>query len=285
VRIDQEAALVRPPLRHDVVVTRPVDGWAELPGGVLTATSSLYVTQSVALPVGEDSCLLVDPGVTSEEVRTLFAGLHERGLRVVAVVHTHAHWDHLLWPHESVPPVPRWASGRCLQEVERNAAALHAQAVAAIGADGAAELLATTGSILPLPDDGTVPDIAELLVVTHDAHSPGHLAVLHQPSATLCAGDMLSDVELPLAYAEGSSAWDVDGYLAGVDAMEPFIRRAAFVVPGHGHPGRDVTARAQGDRNYLSAVRRGSGSDDPRLADPANRAVDAELRRYLSAAR
>jgi glyoxylase-like metal-dependent hydrolase (beta-lactamase superfamily II) len=131
-------------LRCDVSVTRPVDRWAELPRGVSTATSSLYLIQSVALRAGADSCVLVDPGVTGDDVRGLFAGLHERGLCVVAVVLTHAHWDHLLWPHESVPPVPRWASARCLQAVQRNAAALHAQAVAGIGEDGATELLAST---------------------------------------------------------------------------------------------------------------------------------------------
>ena len=261
-----------------------MDGWVEQPGGVLTATSSLYVTQSVALPVADSGYVLVDPGVTQAEIGGLLAGLRERGLGVVAVLHTHAHWDHLLWPREPLWNVPRWASARCLQEGRRNSATLRAQAVAAIGADGAGELLATADSIRALPGDGTVPDVVGLQVLTHDAHSPGHLAVLHEPSATLCAGDMLSDVELPLAYAEGPSAWDMAGYLTGLATMELFIQRAAVVVPGHGHPGRDAAGRAHADRNYLSAVRRGSDSDDPRLADPDMRAVDVELRRYLTRA-
>ncbi|PZS31176.1 MAG: hypothetical protein DLM58_12215 [Pseudonocardiales bacterium] len=263
-------------------MTSRVGEWTELPDGVLTSLSSVYATRSVALPVDDGSCVLVDPAVTPDEVRRLLAGLRARALRVVAVLHTHAHWDHLLWPHQSAPQAPRWASEQCIEEAMRNEAALHAQAARDIGTDGASALLGSIDCIQPLPGDGTVPDLPDLAVITHDAHCPGHIAVLHQPSATLCAGDMLSDIELPLAYAEGASEWDVDGYLAGLDAMDPFIRRARVVVPGHGHPGPDVFARADADRCYLAAVRQGDESSDRRLVDPANRAVDAELRVHLS---
>lgn len=264
------------------MVTSPIGVWTELPGGVLTALSSVYVTRTVALPVGAERCVLVDPAVTPGEVRTLLAGLQQRALRVVAVLHTHAHWDHLLWPEWADPEMPRWASEQCIEEAMRNEAALHTQAARDIGEGGVHELLSSIDTIRPLPADGTVPDLPDLAVITHDAHSLGHIAVLHQASATLCAGDMLSDVELPLAYAEGASEWDVDGYLAGLAALEPFIRRATVVVPGHGHPGADVAARAHADRSYLAALQQGERTADPRLVDPPNRAVDAELRAHLA---
>ena len=256
-----------------------VEGWVAQPGGVLTVTSSLYVTQCVALPVADGGYVLVDPGVTPVEVRGLLAELSERGLRVVAVMHTHAHWDHLLWPPGLASDIPRWASNTCIDTALRNSRALQAEAAADVGPREAADLLSELDRLRPLPAEGGVPDVPQLCVVEHQAHTRGHIAVLHEPSGTLCAGDMLSDIELPLpdGAGEGESAWDVAAYLDGLDTLQPLVNRAALVVPGHGNPGTDAAARLANDRTYLDAVLQHRGTDDVRLADASNQAIHAAL--------
>lgn len=239
---------------------------------------------SVALPGPNDTCVLVDPGVSGAEVVDLLAGLRRRGLELVAVIHTHAHWDHLLWPTGLAPDVPRWASRTCIDTALRNADALRAQATLDVGPRDAAGLLSEIDLLRALPTDGRVPQLSQLSVVEHNAHSRGHVAVLHEPSATLCAGDMLSDVEQPLPYGEGAEdeAWDMAAYLNGLDALQPLVHQASLVVPGHGKPGNDGPIRLANDRAYLEAVLHRGGSDDVRLTNGDNRSIHAELQDWVA---
>ena len=64
----------------------------------------------------------------------------------------------------------------------------------------------------------------------------------------LIAGDMLSDVELPLLEETGPAE-----YAAGLDALRPYAAAAAVVVPGHGHPGTgaEPARRWRADHDYL----------------------------------
>jgi Zn-dependent hydrolases, including glyoxylases len=260
-------------------------GWRAHPGGVLTARSAYLEMNSVALPVAHETCVLVDPGVSSAEIVGLFAGLRHRGLELVAVIHTHAHWDHLLWPTGLAPGVPRWASRTCIDTALRNSRALEAAAAVDVGPREAAGLLSELDRLRALPIDGGIPEVPFLSVVEHQAHTPGHIAVLHEPSGTLCAGDMLSDVEIPLPDGAGDDAWDVAGYLAGLDALQPLVDRASLVVPGHGNPGNDAPTRLSNDRAYLEAVLHHGYVDDVRLADGSNRAIHAELQNWANSAK
>jgi len=265
-------------------VTEPASGWRTHECGVLIAHSAHLEMNSVALPGANDTCVLVDPGVSGAEVVGLLAGLRHLGLELVAVIHTHAHWDHLLWPTGLAPEIARWASHTCVDTAVRNAEALRAQATLDIGSRDAAGLLSEIDLLRALPTDGVVPQLSQLLIVEHDAHSPGHVAVLHEPSATLCAGDMLSDVEQPLPYGEGADgeSWDVAAYLDGLDALQPLVHQASLVVPGHGNPGNDAPTRLANDRAYLDAVLHRGGSDDVRLANGDNRSIHAELQDWVA---
>ncbi|MDL9977763.1 MBL fold metallo-hydrolase [Microbacterium sp. ASV49] len=111
----------------------------------------------------------------------------------------------------------------------------------------------------------------EIELVVHDGHAPGHTALWLSEHRVLIAGDMLSDVELPLPF------WpdDLPSYLAALDILAPYAARAALVIPGHGHVGTDALARLDADRRYLDEVIGRGSSDDARRANPG---MDAEYR-------
>jgi glyoxylase-like metal-dependent hydrolase (beta-lactamase superfamily II) len=216
--------------------------------------------------VASDRALLIDPGWMPDELDALAAALRERGLTVAEGFATHAHHDHLLW-HPAFGSVPRWASARTVElaAVERDAL------VTALGAEFPAELVELMGRV----DAGSPTFDVELVV--HDGHAPGHTAVWLPGPRVLVAGDMLSDVELPLPF------WpdDVPAYERALDVLEPFARAARVVVPGHGSVGTDAYARWEADRRYLADVRRTGESHDPRRANPGMEEEYAHLRELL----
>jgi glyoxylase-like metal-dependent hydrolase (beta-lactamase superfamily II) len=170
---------------------------------------------------------------------------------------THAHHDHLLW-HPSLGEVPRWAAPRTAELAVQERAGL----LEMLGDDYPDEVLALFGHVTPLAGE-TVPG-TELVAIVHDGHAPGHAALFDPASRVLVAGDMLSDVELPLPF------WpdDLPAYLAGLDALAPWVAEAAALVPGHGHPSYAPMERLDADRRYLDDVLSGRVPDDPRLGNP-----------------
>ena len=76
----------------------------------------------------------------------------------------------------------------------------------------------------------------------------------------LLAGDMLSDIELPLPFSPD----DLPAYLDALDRLAPVVQRARVLVPGHGHPTDQPIARLDADRHYLAAVLAGRDPDDRR---------------------
>ncbi|WP_158025186.1 MBL fold metallo-hydrolase [Bowdeniella nasicola] len=80
------------------------------------------------------------------------------------------------------------------------------------------------------------------------------------------AADFPAELRALAAVLEG-----VDLYLAGLDALEPYVRQAALVVPGHGAVGTDAAARLAADQHYLAEVLAGREPADARLADPDQR--------------
>lgn len=236
---------------------------------------------------GGDRGVLVDPAWWPDELAGIAADLAALGVRATAGFSTHAHHDHLLW-HPGFGVAPRWASAGTCAVVARDRAGL----LADLTADGPwpGDLVERFADVRPLPGGrgtaggtGTVlrvpepfgadgPD-EELLAVVHDAHAPGHAALWAPARGVLLVGDMLSDVEVPLPFDPD----DVPAYLAGLDALAPWVARADVLVPGHGSPTHDPVARLDADRRYLDAVLGGRTPDDPRLADPAARADHARL--------
>jgi glyoxylase-like metal-dependent hydrolase (beta-lactamase superfamily II) len=118
------------------------------------------------------------------------------------------------------------------------------------------------GLLTPLPTDGgSLP--GEL--IEHQAHAIGHAAILLADRGVLIAGDMLSDVLIPLL--DFRRPGQVDAYEAALDRLSEAARYAEVLVPGHGAvaEGPEVAARFAVDRAYLDALRRGAEPADPRL--------------------
>lgn len=235
----------------------------EVAGGVWVAMSQRDSTTSTVI-VGGSGLLLVDPAWLPYELSGLAAELTKRKWRVTAGFSTHAHHDHLLW-HPDFGDVPRWASATtCALAIEHRV-----------------ELLESLGSDWPWPEvfgrvdplDGpSLPFGAEKIeVVIHDGHAPGHSALWLPERGVLIVGDMLSDVELPF--------WpdDLPAYLAALDQLTPYVRKARVLIPGHGTPTSNPGTRLDADQRYLDAVITGSPSDDPRLGLPGMAANHAHL--------
>lgn len=123
------------------------------------------------------------------------------------------------------------------------------------------------GIIAGLPDGTTrVPwDGPDVRIIEHPAHAPGHAALLVEGSGVLAAGDMLSDLFVPML---DDSDDPIEDYLAGLRQLERVAEDVEVLVPGHGSVcGADrVRARIELDRAYLHALREGrEPDDDPRI--------------------
>lgn len=226
---------------------------AEVAPGVWTATAEIWTSLTTVVVADDGGCLVVDPGITVAELDGLVAAIESRGWRVVAGFSTHPHWDHVLW-HAGLGDVPRWAPAEAMSElVGARARALADADAAAPGHDPA-----LFGALTPLPDGATsVPwDGPTVWVVVHAGHAVGHAALVLPHAGVLVAGDMLSDIEIPLLDVDLPTAL-VD-YRAGLDAIEDAVGRAGVrvVVPGHGHVGdaAELARRFAADRAYLGAL-------------------------------
>jgi glyoxylase-like metal-dependent hydrolase (beta-lactamase superfamily II) len=259
----------------------------EVVPGVWVATAEIWTTTSTVVTTPDGEALVVDPAVTVAEVAGLAAAVRARGWRVTAGFATHPHWDHVLWS-TGLGDAPRWATARTTEATQRRRTAVLTSAEAAApGHDPA-----LVGALSPLPRGARRvpwPDAAPtgpttVTVVEHDAHAPGHAAlVVRTPDGgVLVAGDMLSDVEVPLV--DTDSRDPVAVYRGALDALELAARGVDALVPGHGSPavGRAaVAARFAADRAYLdaldAALRGGTMPDDRRLAGYVAEWHDAQL--------
>jgi hydroxyacylglutathione hydrolase len=232
--------------------------WQWVAESVCVTTSRRELTTSTVVVSGA-SALLVDPSWDPDELDWIATSLAAGGLTITAGFSTHAHHDHLLW-HPGLGDGPRWAS----PATARAATDRRAEFVAALGPwpDGLAALVGRVRAV----DGDRVPWAGpEVRLIKHDAHTPGHTALWIPHTRVLLAGDMLSDVELPLPEQTGLAE-----YAAGLDALGPCVATAAVVVPGHGHAGAGAVPlrRWRADHEYVRALLAGRDPEDPRRALP-----------------
>jgi glyoxylase-like metal-dependent hydrolase (beta-lactamase superfamily II) len=206
---------------------------------------------------GDDGLVLVDPGIDGAELDALADDVERLGIPVVAGFSTHLHWDHLLW-HPRFGDVPRYAMPAAAEAAP--AVRERGQAMAAESATGIP--LELVGLITALPaDGGPVPGT----VVPHEAHALGHAALLLADRGVLLAGDMLSDVLIPML--DPRRPGQPAAYEAALDLLGDAAGQVDVLVPGHGAvaTGSEIAARLTADRAYLDALRRGEEPVDARL--------------------
>lgn len=248
----------------------------EVAPGVLVATSRFMTTNTVVVTRGRDA-LVVDPGVHLDELEALGVELLTRRLRPVGGFATHAHWDHVLW-HRELGDVPRWASVATVTDGVSHHHELVDQAEAVVELDDEQLGVGLTPVEDALPWDGP-----EAVLVTHDAHAPGHTA-LHLPElGVLVAGDMGSDIEVPLLEHGVPGPQALLAYHAGLDRLAA-LGHVDVVVTGHGHvcDGAVWRRRLDADRRYLDDIATGRATDDTRLVEPWLVDADDAMRATLT---
>ena len=242
--------------------------------GVLIHQSELLQNNAVAVQ-GRSGVLLIDPGITGAEMSCLATDLSASGQPVVAGFATHPDWDHVLW-HAELGHVPRYGTARCADFMRdlRSEADWRARATQGLPPEIAEEVpLDLFGLITGLPaDTAQIPwDGPRVRIIEHPAHAPGHAALLVEESGVLVAGDMLSDVFIPMLDDFNSTNDPIEDYLTGLRLLEGVADDVDVVIPGHGSAAMadQVHARIALDRAYVHALRDGQAPDDPRLGPSA----------------
>jgi hydroxyacylglutathione hydrolase len=204
-------------------------------------------------------CLVIDPAVTAAELAGLAAELAAIRLRPAVGWSTHPHWDHVLWSRE-LGDAPRYAAPAAIAVAETQRAAILDE----IRRDAPGLDLELVGRMRSLDAPAIPWDGPEARLVVHDGHAPGHGAVFLPGSGVLVAGDMCSDIEIPLL---DTIATDPLGdYRTGMERLSS-VSGVRQVVPGHGHIGDagELRTRFALDAAYLDAISAGQPYDDPRL--------------------
>ncbi|NIK58876.1 MBL fold metallo-hydrolase [Kribbella shirazensis] len=240
--------------------------------GVLTHQSELLQNNAVVVQ-GRGGVLLVDPGITGDEMACLASDLRELGQPVVAGFSTHPDWDHALW-HPEFGDVPRYGTARgaaFLQELLSNAdwkdvvaEGLPPEIADEIPLDLFGLITGLPAETAQLPWDGPA-----VRIIEHPAHAQGHAALLIEERGVLVAGDMLSDILIP--FPDPGAADPLEDYLAGLRRLEDVADGVEVVIPGHGSVGgaEQVRTRIDLDRAYVQALRDGRAADDPRIGPSA----------------
>jgi glyoxylase-like metal-dependent hydrolase (beta-lactamase superfamily II) len=235
--------------------------------GVLVHESK-YCQSNAVVVRGAAGVLLIDAGVHEAEMAGLASDLSDLGHTVVTGFSTHPHWDHLLW-HADLGTAPRYGTERCAATVrERLAGGIDPRRFG-IPEDVSLDLL---GLITGLPAGAaTIPwDGPAIRIIEHRAHAPGHAALVIEERGVLVAGDMLSDVLIPMLDLNGTED-PIEDYLAALRLFEGVAADVDVVVPGHGSVGGagEVHRRIDQDRAYVHALRDGRNPADPRVGPSA----------------
>ena len=241
--------------------------------GVLIHESEFCQSNAVVV-YGRAGVLLIDPGVLGREMAALASDLRELGQPVVAGFSTHPHWDHLLWDAR-LGAAPRYGTAHCAATVRDRLSDAGAKARIAelIPADIVEQVpLDLLGLITGLPAEmAQIPwDGPQVRIIEHQAHAPGHAALLIDERGVLVAGDMLSDVLIPMLDLNGT-ADPIEDYLAALRLLEGAAGNVDVLVPGHGSTGGadQVHARIDQDRAYVHALRDAHVLSDPRIGPSA----------------
>jgi glyoxylase-like metal-dependent hydrolase (beta-lactamase superfamily II) len=240
--------------------------------GVLVHQSELLQNNAVVVH-GRTGVMLVDPGITGDEMLDLANDLRESGQTVVAGFATHPDWDHVLW-HTAFGDAPRYGTDRCaavLRDLLSNpdwkarvAEGLPPEIADEIPLDLFGRITGLPARAARIPWDGP-----QVRIIEHPAHAPGHAALFIEERGVLIAGDMLSDVLIPML--DLGAADPIEDYLTALGLFESVARDVEVVVPGHGSVGTgdQLRARIDQDRAYLHAVRDGTDPSDSRLGSSA----------------
>ena len=235
---------------------------------IYVATSRRYETNSTVILDGHGGALVVDPSWDADELAAIPEDLRTLGVRCVAGLSTHMHYDHVLW-HPDLGVVPRWASAGTVEAFMTRRTELLEPLVGDIPDD----LIDLAGHLIPIAGDSLDWRGPQAVIHQHDAHAPHHLAVEIPALGLLIAGDMLSDIELPMPASDDES---LAPYRTGLTSFAESAQRVDLVIPGPGSVGRDAHERYELDLAYLDDLDRSGNSSDRRIQLDGNAQLHAE---------
>jgi glyoxylase-like metal-dependent hydrolase (beta-lactamase superfamily II) len=246
----------------------------EVAEGVLVHQSELLQNNAVVVQ-GRAGVLLIDPGITGDEMACLANDLRELGQPVVAGFSTHPDWDHVLW-HAEFGEAPRYGTACCaasMRDLLSNAD-WKDQVAEGLPPEIAEDTpLDRFGLIAGLPAETTqIPwDGPRVRIIEHQAHAPGHAALLIEERRVLVAGDMLSDVFIPILDLNATDP--IEDYLAALRLLEGVADDVDVFIPGHGSVGGadQLRARIDLDRAYVQALYDNQDVSDPRIGPSAKK--------------
>jgi glyoxylase-like metal-dependent hydrolase (beta-lactamase superfamily II) len=166
----------------------------------------------------------------------------------------------------------RYGTARCAAAIQARLSDLHWKdfITTLIPSDTVEQVpLDLLGLITGLPAETTqIPwDGPQVRIIEHQAHAPGHAALLIEKRGVLVAGDMLSDVLIPMLNL--NAADPIDDYIAALRLLESVSGGVDIVIPGHGSIGGadQVHARIEHDRAYVHVLGDAHVVSDPRVGD------------------
>jgi glyoxylase-like metal-dependent hydrolase (beta-lactamase superfamily II) len=192
-------------------------------------------TDNAFLIDGDDGLTLVDVG-RSKAVGLLLHTIAELGhdpAELRRIVLTHAHPDHV----QGAPALREHTGARILIHAA-DAGWLSDGRVPADGRSGAGARRfdgLSAGQWTPFKPDATLEDgelIAGLRVIHTPGHSPGHIALLHEPTRTVLVGDALFHTG-KLGYGPATFAADPAARATGAARIPADVTAIGF---GHGTP-------------------------------------------------
>jgi glyoxylase-like metal-dependent hydrolase (beta-lactamase superfamily II) len=241
--------------------------------GVLVHESDFMQSNAVIVH-GVAGVLVIDAGIRGDELAGIATDLRERGHAVAAGFSTHPHWDHLLW-HAGLGTAPRYGTARCAAIIQARLS--DPEWKAAVGGMIPPDIAEQVplddlfGRIIGVPaETEQIPwDGPGVRIIEHQAHAPGHAALVIEERGVLVAGDMLSDVLVPMLNLMAPDP--IGDYLAALQLLESAAADIDVVVPGHGSVGgaEQVHARIDQDRVYVQALRDGRDPSDARVGPSA----------------
>lgn len=212
--------------------------------------SRVFATNSAFFLSGGEG-VLVDPGITPDELDATHDLIVARAVTLRALVLTHAHWDHLLGPVR-FPDVPVLTHRAYLDVIAAHAHHLRRQVSRWQEEEG---IDPESPFEPPMPDLAFEKQVAlsfgdhSLRVLAAPGHAPDHCVIYEPENGVLFAGDMLSDLEVPMVMDTFAAYRETLRRLAALDLR--------VLVPGHGTFTRDpaeIRARFGQDQAYLEAV-------------------------------
>ena len=234
---------------------------------------SEFIHSNSVIVQGRAGVLLVDPGITRDEMAGLAIDLRELGQPVVAGFSTHPDWDHVLW-HTSFGDAPRYGTARGAAAIRDFLSNPDWKSLLSpfLPPAFAEEMpLGLLGLITGLPADaGRIPwDGPTVRIIEHQAHATGHAALVVEERGVLVAGDMLSDILMPFLDLEAANP--IEDYLTALRLIDGVVDEVDVVIPGHGSVGDSdqLRARVDLDRAYVEALRDRRTPDDPRIGPTA----------------